>query len=573
MTMHRRHFLLGGMTMASALAVGACGTDEDDPVTGPSGTDGGPTGAGADEEEAAPRVEVLRLAGSDSGFPSPFAYMRGPGFIRASLIYDTLVWKDSTGEILPWLAESFEESADGLTHTFTLRPDILWHDGEPLTAQDVAFTFQYFGEQTISPQIIVQPLPGIEEVVAVDDQTVEFRLATPLAEFYGLGGVGSVLIVPEHIWSTVPEAAMATDPAVLVGSGPYLLESYAEGEGSYVYTANDDYFLGAPFVSRLEFSNIDDALGGVSAGELDFAAATGVVPAVLESFEANPELTVLDAPVGNLGSGLYWNIARGGALADVAFRHACALAIDRDDLVERLHGGNAQPGNPGWIPPDNPFFVDVEQYDFDPDAAEAMLDAAGYVREGDGVREGPDGQPLAFTLSVTNSVTNPVTPLVELVVGALGTIGVELTPEALDTPTFNQLVIAGESEMSIISFGGMNTDHAPSYLFDVYSSETNRTQHAQGYVNAEVDELCALQETQTDVEERMETVAEIQELVAEDLPLLPLVYPFGFGVFNPSAFDQWYFTVGGVGGTVPTVENKQVFITGRQTGVEIRPTE
>ncbi|MEJ7845486.1 MAG: ABC transporter substrate-binding protein [Acidimicrobiales bacterium] len=568
--MHRRHFLISGMSLASALAVGACGTDEDEPVTGPPGTDGGPTDAGgADDEEAAPRVEVLRLSGSDSGFPSPFAYMRGPGFIRASLIYDTLVWKDATGEILPWLAESFEESADGLTHTFTLRPDILWHDGEPLTAQDVAFTFQYFGEQTISPQVIMQPLPGIEEVVAVDDLTVEFRLATPLAAFYGLGGAGSILIVPEHIWSAVPEAATATDPAVLVGSGPYRLESYAQGEGSYVYTANDDYFLGAPFVSRLEFSDVDDALAGVSVGELDFASASGVLPAVLESFEANPELTVLEGPPGNSGSGLFWNIARGGALADVVFRQACARAIDRDDLVERLHGGNAQPGNPGWIPPGNPFHVDVEQYAFDPEAAEAMLDGAGYVREGDGVRQGPDGAPLAFTLSVTS----PVTPVVELVVGALGAIGVQLTPQALDPPSFNQLVIGGESEMSIIGFGGMNTDHAASYLFQVYSSTTRTTQHAQGYVNPEVDELTALQDTQTDVDERMETVAEIQELIADDLPLLPLVYPDSFGVFNPSTFDQWYFTVGGVGGTVPTIENKQVFITGRQTGIEIRPNE
>lgn len=569
--MHRRHFIVSGASLAGAVALGACGSDDEEvPGAGPPRTDpGGGAGGGGEDEEAVPRVEVLRLSGGDSGFPSPFAYMRGPGYIKATMIYDTLVWKDSTGEILPWLAESFESSADGLTQTFSLRPDVLWHDGEPLTAEDVAFTFQYFRDQTVSPQVIIQPLPGIEEVVAVDDLTVEFRLATPLAAFNGLGGAGSVLIVPQHIWSTIPEAATATDPAVLVGSGPYRLESYSQGEGAYVYTANDDYFLGAPFVSRLEFSDVDDALAGVSAGQLDLASASGVVPAVLESFEANPELAVLEAPPGNFGSGLFWNMAQGGALADVAFRHACALAIDREDLVERLHGGNAEPGNPGWIPPGNPFHVDVEQYAFDLEAAEAMLDDAGYIREGDGVRQGPDGQPLAFTLSVTN----PVTPLVELVVGALGAIGVELTPEAVDPPTFNQRVIAGETEMSIIGFGGMNTDHAASYLLQVYSSATRSTQHAQGYVNPEVDELTALQETQIDEEERMETVAQIQELVAADLPLLPLVYPDGFAVFNPSVFDQWYFTEGGVGSTVPTVENKQVFVTGRQTGVEIRPFE
>ncbi len=571
--MRRRHFIVSGMSMAGAVALGACGTeDEEEAGGGPPGSEpaGGDEPA-VSEEEVVPRVEVLRLEGGDFGFPSPFTYRRGPGYIRATMIYDTLVWKDGTGEILPWLAESFESADDGLTHTFNLRPDVLWHDGEPVTAQDVAFTFQYFRDQTVNPQVIIQPLPDIEDVVAVDERTVEFRLPTPLAEFLGFGGVGSILIVPEHIWSEVPDANMASDLEVLVGSGPYRLDSYAQGEGSYVFTANDDYFLGAPFVSRVEYRPSSGALEGLSAGELDVASVNGVVPAVLETFRNNPEFTVIDAPTGNLGNGLFWNLARGGALADPVFRRACALAIDRDDLVERLHGGNGQPGNPGWIPPDNPFYVEVEQYAFDVEAAEAMLDGAGYTREGDGVRQGPDGEPLAFTLSVTNQAG----PIVELVVGALGAIGVELTPEALDTPTFDQLVIAGESEMSIIILGGMNTDNGPDYLRQVYNSTTQTIlPHAQGYVNEEVDRLTVLQNTQLDEEERMATTAEIQEIIAEDLPLLPLVYSNTFGVFNPNAFDRWYYTEGGIAGFVgPLIDNKHVFITGREGGLEIRPFE
>ncbi len=558
MQMERRSFLIGSVGMAGALALGACTAQEDEQPAGPAEGQG---------EGPARRIQVLRIAGDDVGFPSPFAYRRGPGYIQATMIYDTLVWKDSTGEFLPWLAERWERSPDAKTYTFTLRPDIRWHDGRPLTARDVAFTFNYFRNQTISPQVIIQPLPEISEVVAVDDRTVEFRLATTLAPFFEFGGVGSVLIVPEHVWSAIPNAGRATDPAVLIGSGPYRLESYSQGEGSYVYTANDGYFLGRPFVQRLEYRPVSDELAGLSAGEIDVGSARGVRPAVLEPFRGNPDLTVLQAPPGNSGSGLFWNLARGGALADVVFRRACARAIDRNDLVQRLHGGNADPGNPGWIPRANPFHVPVEQYPFDRGAANRMLDQAGYRRGPDGIRQAPDGAPLRYTLLVTS----PVSPVVDVVVGALRTIGVELTPQALDTPTFNQRVINGETEMSIISFGGMNTDHGPDYLLQVYSSKTRTTQHAQGYVNPEVDRLTALQNTQINREQRMRTVAEIQRLIAADLPLLPLVYPRSFGIYRTAAFNRWYYTQGGVGSTVPAIDNKHVFITGRQTGLEIRP--
>jgi peptide/nickel transport system substrate-binding protein len=548
----RRSFLLGGAGVAGAWALGACTSEQ---AAGPAA--GGNTGGGA-----ASQVDVLRLPGGDFGFPSPFTYSRGPGYVQTTKIYDTLVWKDSTGELLPWLAEGWQESEDGLTYTFTLRPNIRWQDGKPLTARDVAFTFDYFRNQTISPQVIIQPLPPIEEVVAIDERTVEFRLASRLATFFEYGGVGSVPIVPEHVWSSVPDAGKASDPALLVGSGPYRLVSYSAGEGIYVYTANDDFFLGAPVVKRLEYRPVNDELQALAAGELDVASAGGVVPAVLEPFRSNPEMTLLDAPNGNSGDGLWWNLERGGAMADPVFRKACARAIDRNDLVQRLYGGNADPGNPGWIPRDNPFHVDVEQYPFDPAAANRMLDQAGYRRGPDGIRQAPDGTPLRFSLLVTEQ-----SQLVDLVVASLRTIGVELTPQAVDRSTFNERVINRESEMSVIGFGGMNTDHAAGYLYQVYSSKTQTTQHAQGYVNPEVDRLVELQFTQLDREQRMQTVAQAQRLIAEDLPILPLVYPRSYGVYRTAAFDQWYYTEGGVGSTVPAIDNKHVFVTGKQTGI------
>lgn len=556
--MHRRTFLKGSAGLAGALLLGACGSDDDD---------GAPDAASP--EAPVPRP-TLRLQGGDQGFPSPFAYMRGGGYIQATFLYDTLMWKDGSGKVMPWLATSYRQSPNNLVYTFELRDGLKWHDGRPLTAEDVAFTFEYMKSQTISPQVIVQPLPTIAEVKATGPRTVEFRLSRPDYEFLGYSGVGSVLIVPKHIWSGIPNAAQQSDPAVLVGSGPYRLESYSRGEGSYLYRANDEYFLGRPFVQRLEYRPAANALNAMAGGELDAASASGVVPGVLAPFRANPELAVLEAPPGNSGSALFWNLGRGGALADGQFRRACARAIDRDDIVRRLFGGNGTPGNPGWIPPANPFHAPVEQYPFDRNAAESMLDAAGYRRPpGQDVRQGPDGQPLRYSLLVTN----PVPPVTEVVVGALKAIGVELTPQGLDTPTFNQRVIAGNTEMSIIGSGGMNTDHGEGgYLQQVYSSKTRTTQHAQGYVNPRVDELVEQQQAILDPEERKRVVAEIQRLVATDLPVLPLFYANSYGISRKASFDQWYYTPGGVGGTVPTTDNKHAFITGRKTGLEIRPT-
>ncbi|CAN5288555.1 ABC transporter substrate-binding protein [soil metagenome] len=563
--MDRRTFLTTTLGAAGVLLVGACSNSDDESGSGRSGPDD--EAADGANLTPAPRP-TLRLAGEDWGVPSPFAYSRGPGYLRMSLIYDTLLWKDESGDPLPWLAESFEESEDGLTYTFTLRDGVLWHDGEPLTAEDVKFTFDYYASQTISPQLIVQPIPEIVEIVAVDDRTVEFHLQSPAATFLQFGGAGAVPIVPRHVWSGVGNAGAESDLAKLVGTGPYVLESYSQGEGAYLYSANDDFFLGVPFVERLELRPAGDPATALLGGELDAIELFGARPEVMAPFENDDAFTRLEFPPGSSGTGLYWNLARGGALADVRFRQACARAIDRDDLVERLFGGNATPGNPGWIPPEHSFHVDVEQYDFDLGEANALLDDAGYTRSGDGVREGPDG-PLRFELLVFN----PVTPAVDLLVGALGAVGIELVAAAVDTPTFNERVLSGQSEMSLIGFGGMNSDLAPDYLRLVYSSQTAITQHAQGYVNDDVDRLCQEQLETLDVEARKDVVAEIQEQIAADLPLLPLFYPSSFAVVRAEAFDAWYVTPGCVASTIPSILNKQVFVTGQKTGTEIRPTE
>jgi len=353
--MSRRGFIRTAAAAATAVHLGGCG-------------DASPAGRG-----------TVRLPGGTFGFPSPFAYIAGPGYLQASYIYDTLLWKDATGRLLPWLARSVQRSADGLTYTFWLRDGIRWHDGRPLTAEDVAFTFEYFARQSLGPLLLAQPVnvrraqvrgPGVVEV------TLEIAAVTFLEQV-----AGALPIIPKHVWRSIKDAPQAQDPAVLVGCGPYKLKSYSAGEGSYLFVANDAYFLGSPFVRRIELVPVDDELVALQAGVIDAAATPpeGVGRDALARFRPDPAFGIVRS-IGDFSFPLIWNLSRGGALADVRFRRACALGLDRTAVVTRLLGGEGQAGNPGFLPPNHPLHVDVEQYAFDPRAANGLLDGAGYPR-------------------------------------------------------------------------------------------------------------------------------------------------------------------------------------------------
>ncbi len=147
---------------------------------------------------------------------------------------------------------------------------------------------------------------------------------------------------------------------------------------------------------------VGDQLAAVLAGELDAGSArpTGVVPAVIEPFRSNKAFSVVTGPHDFIVA-LYWNLGAGGALADARFRHACAMAIDRSDLVHRLVGGQGLPGSPGFLPSDHPLHVDADPYPFDPLWANRLLDDAGYRRDGD-LRLDQNGRPLRFKLLVVS---------------------------------------------------------------------------------------------------------------------------------------------------------------------------
>ncbi|MBA2624494.1 MAG: hypothetical protein H0U89_02645 [Acidimicrobiia bacterium] len=566
LAMDRRQFLVVALGGATALTLGACSDDGDDP--GPATT----TGAGSvdpDELEPAPRA-TARLPFGAFGFPSPFSSNGPPGYVQMSLLYDTLLWKDSTAEPLPWLAESVERSDDDLSYTFELRDGVRWSDGRPLTAEDVVFTFEYYASlEGLPPPVIAQAPQGIASVSASGPSTVVITLESPDVTFPEQVA-GTIPILPRHVWADIADPAAEQDVAILVGSGPYRLDSAYEGDGGpLLYTANDEYFFGAPFVERIEFTALEDPFVALLAGAVDSGSGTGLRNDVLAPFERDESFGVLTAQGGST-VGLYWNLTRGGALADAQFRRACAMAIDRQDLVDRLAGGNGRPGNPGFLGDENPFVVAVEPYDRDVEAANTLLDDAGYTRSDGGTRQGPDGAALSFELLVSNLEVN----LGELVSAALAELGVEATVRAAEPgPQLFGAKFSGGYDMALLGFpgpsaGSLNGD--PDLLRQVFSSESPPSlTGASGYVNPEFDELASRQRQTSDEDERKTIVAQMQEIIAEDIPILSLYSPDTSFVFRKEVLEEWYLTPG----RYPIdIDNKQLFVTGLDTGTTVRPT-
>ena len=506
---------------------------------------------------------TLRLPGGDFGPPSPFAYFVGPGYILMTYVYDTLLWSDSTGKLVPWLAAEWQRSPDGLTYTFRLRDGVRWHDGKPLTARDVAFSFEYYASQTLPPTLILPP-EGVVKVTANGDREVTIRLDQPRVTFERLVAA-AFPIVPQHIWSSVPKAAEVADISKLVGTGPYRIKEYKRGDGRYQFVANDEFFLGRPFVERIELAPVRDELTSLLAGDVSAAQPqlAGAVGQALTPFCNNDRFGMVEGPL-SFTVGLYWSLGRGGALADTRFRQACAHAIDREQLVKRLTNGRGAPGNPGFLPPDHPWHAKVPQYEFDPDTAKRILDEAGYrQRDGKGPRVGGDGKPLQFDLLASPLVA----AVADVVVANLRAVNVELTIKAADAATAFPAATKGDYDMALIAYGDVSLD--PDFMRRLYSSkETPRFFTAKGYVSEEFNELAGRQLGMSDEAQRRPLVDQMQQIVARDLPFLHLYYPRPVLVYAKESFDQWSFERQG-----GSPYNKQKLVTGtRAGGVEIRRT-
>src|SRR3989344_5017838 len=324
-----------------------------------------------------------------------------------ALIYARLFHYDADGNLKPELAEGYEISEDGKSYTVTLRQDVRWHDGTPLTADDVRFTIQ-----TIQDPAFRSSLRANWQGVTIE-RLGEFRVRFVLKQPYSPFLQNLVLaIVPQHIWGkfTPEEAFLSSFNQKPIGAGPYRFEKLVLGENSeiteYDLVANKDYFGGAPFIRRIEFhvANNEDAL--VSAYRAD----------EINSIE-NVSMQNIDE-LKNLGANIYavripqifaiFLNETNPILADKSLRQALAMAIPKDELIKKVLGGGAiaieTPIPPGTFG----FNSNISPTPYDPERAKQTLEKLGWtdlnqdsLREKKSAKKGGEPTPLKITLATS----------------------------------------------------------------------------------------------------------------------------------------------------------------------------
>lgn len=235
------------------------------------------------------------------------------------------------------------------------------------------------------------------------------------------------------------------------------------------------------------------------------------------------------------GRMLYFNMKRRPELADKAFRQALAYAINRQELVEKIARGAAVPGNPGVLHPNNKLYnPQVPQYPYNLDQARDLLEGLGYQdTDGDGVRDGKDREKLAFQLLADENSSR----LAELIKQQLGQAGIEIKVVSVDMKTRDSRFQEGNFELCLNgSGGGENLEELSSKS---KAKATSTAASVIGYHNPDVDRLFAAQKKETNPEKRRLLMAELQQVVAEDLPKLTLYYKSDLAVYSPAVYDGW----------------------------------
>ncbi|MBW2039287.1 MAG: ABC transporter substrate-binding protein [Deltaproteobacteria bacterium] len=464
------------------------------------------------------------------GYPNPYTCVpRGPGYCRASLLFDTLVWKDQKGTI-PFLAEKWSYNEKENSWTFLIREGILWHDGKPLTARDVAFTFRY---------IIKYPVPFYGKVsclikdVQVKGRKVTVYLKGPNPDFIG-HYVGTMLIIPEHIWKGVGDPYHFTAPRSFIGTGPFILEEYHKGEDLYIYRANHDYFMGKPKFEKVIFKKVPDQHQALINGEIDMARINGkMIPRMQEN-----GLKVISGPS-------YWNLkllfnTRKGPFTHQKARQAIAYAIDREAMVKIVKMGFAKKGNPNFLPDDNPWYCpSSNQYPYRPEMTRRLIRKANL--------------PTEITMIASSRFRKDA----EFVQKALKGVGLKVKVRFYDLNTADALIMKDNFDLAITGHGGLGG--APSMMVKFI---TQKVTYSARFEDAQLKALLKKVERLRDKEERRKVMCKFQEVYAEKLPALTLYYPTWYYAFSDKA--EFYLTPGGVAFGIPLPLNKLIFVERKQ---------
>ena len=485
--------------------------------------------------------KISFVMGTTTGLPTvnPFKGLTAETYYVLSLQYDLLInfAQDDLGPA-PGLATEWESSEDGMTWTITTREGVTWHDGEPFSAEDVAFTYNTIIENETGS--FIDYFPNVESIEATDENTLVWTATKPT--------IAPVIppwvyILPQHIWEplgTYEDMKQFENlPPETIGTGPFQLTEYVRNE-TWTLTKNPDYWAGEPIVDEIvvrKFNNEEALVSALRTGEIDYASAISVN--LFNSLEGEEGITTHVGPATGFDqmsfnmcnpattSARYCESHPGTghpALRDPILRQAIAKVIDRDLLVERVLGGYGEPGTTVVPPFAAQWHVEpaTDTQTYDPEGARALLDQAGYVdSDNDGVRETPDGEPLRFRFFLRSESDENQSSGEFIAQWLQDELGIETEITVGSTDELTDIWYEHDFDMYIWGWG---PDPDPDFILSTYTSGQCGVWSDTCYSNPEYDQLYADQQVATSIEERQAIIAEMQQILWEDVPEVVLYY-------------------------------------------------
>jgi peptide/nickel transport system substrate-binding protein len=431
-------------------------------------------------------------------------------------LFTPLLQYDEDLEPTPHLAESWEVHGDSAV-TFTLRDDVRWHDGQPVTADDVKFTFDLAKDPATASLLASAYLAPVESAEVLDPRTIRFRFAYPHAQalenFWWAP-------VPRHLLEGVAAAEMANAPfnRQPVGSGPYRFREWRANE-RLVLERNEDYpegLGGPPPAQRLVFRIVPEPAtlltelltGGV---HIQMTVEPDQAPRIEQT-----AATELHSAPGTTLFYIGWNNQR-QPFTDARVRRALTLAIDRQEIIDALLRGYGRPAT-STVPPWHPYAPDIAPLPHDPAQAARLLDEAGWRERGDGLRQNAQGQPLRFRLLTSERPLNRA--IVEVVQSQLRRVGATAQIEIMEFQTMLSRHRDRDFDAVLSNWvlDNFQMASAPRSLFHSEQADVEGSANRSGVRSPELDRLIEAGAAATDRARARQVWREFTEVLQREQP-------------------------------------------------------
>lgn len=449
------------------------------------------------------------------------------------LIFSGLLRFDSTGTPVPDLADSWGVSLDGTVYNVSIRPNAVWHDGQPVTSDDVIFTIGLMQSEFSAFPPDVRAMWAEVEVVRLNDKTLQFRLPEPFAPFLDYLTFG---VLPLHLLQNVPPEQMINAPfnAAPVGSGPFRFDQLLVEDGQVtgvVLSANPDYYGRVPYIEQIVFRYYPDSASAMQAyQEGEVLGISQITPETLPAALADPNLALYSSRMPRLTLVLLnLNNSAVPFFQDKDIRRALMMGLNRQWMVNTYLGGQAILTDSPLLPGTWAYYDGFETVEFDRRGAIDLLQNEGYIVPPDGFARAREGVALRFTLLYPDDGLH--TLLAQAIQRDWAALGVEVN---LDAVPYRQLIdsrLAGRDYEAALVDLDMSRAYDPDPYPFWHQAEITGGQNYSQWDNRTASEYLEQARVIADRDARARLYRNFQVIFARELPALPLFFEiYNYGV-------------------------------------------